>query len=421
MAIWPTNLNFNVSAWIRSKRCRRLLKQPLRLNTHSQAALFPLEAPVRGADYRVGGVFTRCGQFITKSGLVRQSQQLIQPITDPVYDNCTYMPGRAIYLGACFNHYGHFITESLGRIWPLIQEGIDSYDHIVVLPWTTIPLYALKVFQQMGLSDRLLIPETPIIFETLDVPDTLITLGDQVHSSITCLSQIYADVDKIRGIEEQVLFISRANVGLSGFDRALIGEEAIENMLENSGARIFRPEEHELEEQIRILKSHRTVVGFGGSGLHTLLLSGGKKSIFGYTARKLPPIFPLIDAALENNSVYVHAKGKLLPGMAPLRTCFMPQIINPKPVLSVLKSSGLISDFDLSELSSPDYLNAITQKYNTVLLLRHAVETRAKAELNVTRIAIDQFVDKFKIDWQHVQEQATRNTDLTEIFGSYLD
>ena len=37
----------------------------------------------------------------------------------------TTLPGRYLYLGWYFNHYGHFLLESLARCWALSEPASD--------------------------------------------------------------------------------------------------------------------------------------------------------------------------------------------------------------------------------------------------------------------------------------------------------
>jgi hypothetical protein len=67
----------------------------------------------------------------------------------------------------------------------------------------------------------------------------------------------------------EVLFVSRAGVG-----EGLVGEAALEDFFAALGARIYRPEQHPLAEQLATYLSHAQLVFTEGSALHGLQLLG---------------------------------------------------------------------------------------------------------------------------------------------------
>ena len=48
-----------------------------------------------------------------------------------------YIPGRSLYLGHYTGHYGHFLIETLARLWPLLGTTLHEagYDRVVFHPF----------------------------------------------------------------------------------------------------------------------------------------------------------------------------------------------------------------------------------------------------------------------------------------------
>ena len=48
-------------------------------------------------------------------------------------DGCPLIEGRTLYAGHFMNHYGHFITDGLGRLYPLVKSL--NFDRVAFLPF----------------------------------------------------------------------------------------------------------------------------------------------------------------------------------------------------------------------------------------------------------------------------------------------
>jgi len=196
----------------------------------------------------------------------------------------------------------------------------------------------------------------------------------------------------------------------------IIGEDSLEKVLQAQGVLFFHPQrDHGIYEQIRVLCRHKTIIGFAGSALHTLMLSGGNKKVIAYSARKIPSIFPLLDKALANKGVYVKSGRMSLNGLAELSVGFKPQLIDPRIVLHQLKRQNVISDDTVLGYGTAESDAQEVRRYNTALLLRWVLKASQTQTEGDCHAFIQKFVNDYALDIGML-EQARQGSELMRRF-----
>ena len=140
------------------------------------------------------------------------------------------------------------------------------------LPFVRMVLRALGVT-----SDNNMIADRPVRLPEVHVPRPALGLFRFVYRD---LCEVYRQVGEsvgLQGIEEtdQPLYLSRA--ALSDDLRRTVGEQEFERALADQGFRIFRPEQHDLATQIRVVHAHKHIFGFWGSAFRLAYFSPRKK------------------------------------------------------------------------------------------------------------------------------------------------
>ncbi|RMB12442.1 glycosyltransferase family 61 protein [Eilatimonas milleporae] len=187
------------------------------------------------------------------------------------------LPGRYMYGGPLFIHYGHFITESLGRLWGLspADETYGPVDGVVFLPLTKLEIagaddlraYMTRTFEYLGLApDRLVFPSAPVRVESLIVPEQGCGLG---MPSLPAFRRFVAARRREKHSPHKYVYVSRENYLHKA---SLLGESLLAARLAAAGFFILRPEEYPIAEQVDILASADVLVFAEGSALHTMLL-----------------------------------------------------------------------------------------------------------------------------------------------------
>lgn len=221
---------------------------------------------------------TACG-VIRVDGSVRQMSRTLLSrgrLSDaPAYKPDAFaeiLPGRWLYAGLGRYHFGHFLVETLIRLWAvgLYREELDG---IVIAPkFGTGFSEALR--KRYGAFLTLLtgglpvhLADHPMRYETLLLPSP--GFGPQGWIAGT---EIYRREMRGRIAERttpkgpEKLYISRAQ--LTKEEKRVQGEAEIEALMARAGYTIYYPEQHSIAEQLATYRSARWVVGGDGSAFH---------------------------------------------------------------------------------------------------------------------------------------------------------
>ncbi len=344
-----------------------------------------------------GGLYHRQGGYIPSSGLITNKQVVVGYGPLPLPSSAPVLSGKSLYMGLCHSHFGHFLIETLSRLWFLQAQQIQDFDHIILLPINgCVPEFVVDLFKLLGVDERLKIIDAPIFLENVCIPSPAIEYPWKVHQVINTLQQLFADSIAVEPTE-QPIFLSR-NQLVPGHFRMIIGEDRLEQALESQGVYIYHPENYSIHHQISTLSRHKTIISFAGSALHTMLLSGGNKNVVAYSARRIPLVFPLLDKALNNKSDYVQSRRLSVNGLASLAVGFKPQLIDPRIVLRRLKQRQLIASEVVSGYGTAAADLRECNRYNTAMLLQWVREASQVEEKMLCLEKIQQFASKYPLD-----------------------
>ena len=260
-----------LAATRRSIRMRR----PLRWRSVSNAIVVP---PTSDADMSSGaGVVTsNDGDFdyVHGTGIRRYSRELVpRSQTKGLVANQSI--SRAIFGGYVFDHFGHFLLESLSRVW---IDQTQEFDDSLPVVWiggrgVSIRPWMIDVCRQIGLKREVMLIDITtgaLAVEELVVPQASCELHEWIHPEQ--LRRLGTTPWRPNGSEGKV-WLSRVGMGTS--HGGLAEEAEVEQVLAGSGWSIVRPEELSIEEQVDVLAGASHVAGVEGSALHGLVLVGG--------------------------------------------------------------------------------------------------------------------------------------------------
>lgn len=264
--------SFVVDDQPRSVTLRAATASPFRLVPKEQAG-----RPDKG--FAIGCLYDVHGQRVDLSqrqGALPPSAPIcIDPPTidldDPTIAAAERRSGRTLYLGNFMNHYGHFITEFLSRLW--LPERSDAFDHIVA--YTSIANRGRYLPRHhhhylaglLGLPlSRLEILRTPVRFEEVVVPQQLWEVNGLVNSHLRPFyAGIHAQHVRPRGTGR--LFVSR---GLYPGNR-LSNSPEVEEVFASFGFSVLHPQELGIERQLDLYANCEILAGLSGSGMHNCL------------------------------------------------------------------------------------------------------------------------------------------------------
>ena len=390
----------------------RVIKQTLQVPIYRNCICQPLIRKDIGEGF-IGGLYTVDDEYIASSGVVTHGRDYLgegEKAPSPV----DVIDGKSLYIGLCHVHYGHFIIETLSRLWCHEEHPLQNFDNIIILPVNgVLKSFVVDLFEYLGIKEKIRLITSPVTIEKAYVPDVSVKYPFDLYQQLNQLYSLFSTLDT--DVSEQPLFISRSLL-IPGQERIIIGEQYIETILEKNGVKIFHPQNHSILEQISIFRRHRTIIGFAGSALHTIILSGGRKRIFSYSSRTIPSIFPLIDKVLRNKATYINSKETYEEGEYDVSVSFKPQMIDPRPIILKLFKEKVIKHYNLDEYNNDKHDKKILRQYNTEVLMRFIHELHGKNKKGECRNIILNFIDRYEIDQMVLNKSLAHNTYLKGYF-----
>ena len=214
-------------------------------------------------DSFTGGVFTFDGQFIEDSLLCRgRPAELQKPVE--------HLSGTYIYGGCLFGHFGHFIWESLSRLYTIRQ--CKNYPILFISPNDRIFNVQKMLFKSIGVNNEILLVKASTSVESLIYSSPGSTLNPVFISDKQIDSLKYFDFAE--NTSKEKIWLSRSKLEYG----KVTNEPAIEKELIKAGYDIIHPQTLPLREQVRLVGTSDIIAGFDGSQFFSLLFS---KEVYG--------------------------------------------------------------------------------------------------------------------------------------------
>ncbi|MBV0912730.1 glycosyltransferase 61 family protein [Anianabacter salinae] len=200
------------------------------------------------------------------------------------------LPGRWLWGGVLFGHFGHFLVESAARLWAL--PGLEApVEGVVFIPKRPRHQGGLAGFQQAFLSlmqpglRAEVVSGAPMRVEELVVPGQGFGLGG-ISAATPEMKAAFRDhfATGIAPEGPERLYVSRSKLGR--LESGLIGEEALEARLAEEGYEVFHPQDHDIPTQIARYKAAWKIVMADGSAGHLFAYVGRSDQDVAYILRR---------------------------------------------------------------------------------------------------------------------------------------
>jgi capsular polysaccharide biosynthesis protein len=193
-------------------------------------------------------------------------------------------------------HYGHTLTELLGRMWAWdrVRELAPDVKCLMTLQPERDPLelvrFELDILGAFGITAAdVHVFERPCLPETLYSATSMFSLPDYVHPDMVRTWDRVADhllPNAQPGPRPRRIFCTRP----ADYKRGCTNTAAVEDLFARHGFEVIRPEAYPLADQIALFRGADAIGGFGGSALFTAALCDTPKTIVtvaptSYTAR----------------------------------------------------------------------------------------------------------------------------------------
>ncbi|MBR1729793.1 MAG: glycosyltransferase family 61 protein [Selenomonadaceae bacterium] len=229
-----------------------------------------------------GGVFSKEGEFI--AGFFRK-----KPPKNTVFgvqgayeiEELYESDEEVIFGGALISLFGHFILESLGRMWYILKNPGDKRKIIFLLVKEEQEWF-YQFFKLLDIDiNRIEILKKPTHYRKIIIPD------ESIHSWYDYTEEYLVPYnyirDKIKVSDIKKLYLTRSKVHLKGreIDRLngntyLCNEEYFEQFYKGKGYKVISPEKFPVEEQISMVAGADEVVSTLGSLSHWALFCKSK-------------------------------------------------------------------------------------------------------------------------------------------------
>ena len=248
---------------------------PAAIEFVDEARVAPLTQLDLARDGRIGrfngGVYRADGSVV-EAGLHVKDRYRNEPDALATGAEAMRVPGAHLFGGMLQNtHFGHFMVESLGRLWAAGQ--LRQVDSVVFYPRhleRPLPGYAKELLWLLGIEADICLASSLMQFETLAVPTPMVTRSGYLagYPAARRMTQELRGVG--RGAGAKKLYVSRSR--LNPRDGAILLEERIEQNLEREGYTVIHPERLTIAQQLAHYNSAEHLVFADGSALHLYAL-----------------------------------------------------------------------------------------------------------------------------------------------------
>mgnify|MGYP005829623403 FL=1 len=178
--------------------------------------------------------------------------------------------GRHLWGGPLFSHFGHFLTESLSRLWAVRDSGVQS---IVFSPkdpgrkrQDRLPDHQDLLLKCLHIDLPVRIVHEPEEFEDLLIAGPGFGLGPMAAGTPEFREFLRAIAVPSDMTGRKRLYLSRS--ALPEKAGSILAERHLEQLLERQGFKIYHPQQHSITEQFATFRAARQIIGPDGSAFH---------------------------------------------------------------------------------------------------------------------------------------------------------
>lgn len=225
-------------------------------------------SPVHG---HYGGLCDNEGNYIEESKTVRLNDMPVVYDSPNRLDNLPekFLAGCSLFAGPLFNHFGHFLLESVSRLWGI---QVHEFDNIIYqapnADGLEINPFQLFVFEQLGIINKIKVISEPMRFERIFVPSPSLVIGSYARSEYSSIFEVIRNMHTCRHPRlETKIYLSRTLL-----DRGrTVGEELLQDAFRKDGYEIIHPERMTPQQQVSLFSSATHIAGIQGSAFHNVV------------------------------------------------------------------------------------------------------------------------------------------------------
>ena len=181
-----------------------------------------------------------------------------------------------IWGGVLFDHFGHFLCESLNRLWYEVKHSDQKYPVVFICEKSRkISASVRSCLDLLGLTgDRLILIDRPTRFSKIIVPEASSVLTGFYTEEFVL--PFHAIAEKVAPLPYEKVYFSRRK--LKGGIK-IYGEDRLEKVFKANGYKIVYPEKISLNEQIAYVKGAKEIACVMGSATHLSLFAAPRTKL----------------------------------------------------------------------------------------------------------------------------------------------
>lgn len=260
-----------------------------KISFHENAIVVPPPKDGLNRSVQWSGVLDADGTFVENSITWRGKSQVTRPPQMPAEGEITELKGTWMFLGPLFGHFGHFLVESICRLWAYGQLK-DKIDGVIYVPkFQNRPEHVVSVYapflKALGVDCPVLNLSDATRVEKLYVPQQGFGMFQMIEGAPEFRDFINANAGKdVEPEGAKKIYVSRS--ALPPIRGSILGETLLEEWLQAEGYEVYHPQKHNHLEQIAAYKAATHVIAVDCSPLHLLALVGNKDQKVGIIARR---------------------------------------------------------------------------------------------------------------------------------------
>ncbi len=267
----------------------------------------------QGVEIQDSGVYhadgALCGLGLHRASNIPQDNIAPDPLPSERRARGELVPGRHLFGGIIGPHFGHFLVESLGRLWAAehLKGTFNSLVYIRIHGRKRTPIadFGAGVLAALSLDLPVHTVVRPTAFAELVVPSQLFGFHlREGHPLFHAFVHRHLRAFSAGGDGARRLYVSRRKLG------DISGEEAREALLEGHGYRVIHPETLSFADQLAAYNAANSVLLAEGSAVHVFAMVARADQRCGIIQRR-PGVFA---GGMDHLRGFSGRPGVLIPG-----------------------------------------------------------------------------------------------------------
>lgn len=175
---------------------------------------------------------------------------------------------EVMYGGIIFDHFGHFLIESLSRMWAFIADDETKFIAFIETSERKKP-FVDEFFELLKIpKDRVILVKEPTKFKKVVVPESSFAIRNYFTKEYIAPYRKMSESVDAKPFEKVYLTRTKVKSGPKFY-----GEKYLEKFFKKNGYEIIAPETMSLREQISCLKGAKSIGAILGTASHLVLFA----------------------------------------------------------------------------------------------------------------------------------------------------